>query len=293
MRRALLAVYLAPWGAITLSAQPARLDAAAAAALVDRGLVTEEWTPRLATILPLMVRGTRLHRRWQINRGPRPGLLNVYVIRRGLGARVLDLPAGADQAIGNCAAAGSPGIVVCDAGFLDSFLDDIGVGPTLARMPEPLERRAQHERALALWVVGHEIGHVVFGDAPSHFVANGMTSEVPTASVGYVRELRADSFFVARVSADEGRAIGAAQLVIDVLNAEIHRKIGEVPQGVGILYDYNNRKAVTYVRRGTHPEFVVRGARVLDIMGRSGSPRLRSLGAMVGPFIRDMRDSTE
>lgn len=160
-------------------------------------------------------------------------------------------------------------------------------------MPDAVARHRRYQRALLLWVIGHEIGHITFGDAPSHFSANALTTPVANSSLGYKRELRADSFFVTRMTRSNAQAIDVAQLIIDVLNAEIRRKVGEVPAGVGILFEYTNQRVVTYARRGTHPEFVVRGARVLELTGKSPDPNLRSLGAMVRPFIRHMREAPD
>ena len=259
------------------------------ARLLAGDYLSDDWQVPLSRIIPLLVRGTRFEEQWAINELPVPNTLSVYILRGDLGARAVELPVSASPALNNCAASSEKDVVLCDASFLGSFLDETGLGAWLGRTPATAERRRSAEESLLLWILGHELGHVHFSDAAAHFKAHTLSSYVETATLRHFRELRADSFFVAQVAKDSERALGVTQLVIDLINVEIQNKIGAVPSGVGILYDYNDKKVVTYAQSGTHPEFVVRGARMLELVAKLPNSDLSGIGAMIRPFIQHMR----
>jgi hypothetical protein len=273
------------------SSPKAKADSSLGARLVAGNFLTDEWREELGRIIPVLVEGTQFENRWSVNTPQRHGGLEVYVLRGDLGARATELPAAAADALDNCAASRERGVVLCDASFLRSFLDESGVSAGFKGRPDSAEFRRAAQESLLFWVLGHELGHVVFGDAAAHFHPRALSSYVATASLQQQRELRADSFFVTRVTRDEDRAAAVAGFVMNVMNVEIRDKIGDVPAGVGLLFDYTNHKVVTYARSGTHPEFVVRGARMFELMGASHSPKLAGLAAMVRPLVRQMREA--
>jgi hypothetical protein len=78
--------------------------------------------------------------------------------------------------------------------------------------------------------------------------------------------------------------------LLDILNAEIQQKVGVIETlGVGIIYDYTNTKVVEYSRQPTHPEFVVRLGRMLELSASiSGETGLHHL---VTGFTRQLKES--
>jgi hypothetical protein len=259
---------------------------------LDSGWTTNVWNGRIGAAIPPLVAHTAYSSQWQINERVRPGWLNIYVLRADITAEFTRLPPLMQQVAGNCAYAGAPGIVVCDEAFLATFLTDIGLETYVSQWPDAKGRLSVYRSAFLSWVLGHEIGHAVLQHPPSHFGRDAFTTMVANASLSQRRELQADSFFVSRLYSNETRALDVVRLTIDLLNIEIRAKVGDVGvAGVGIIYDYNDKKVVTYATEGEHPEFVVREVRLLDLVGTDGPPTLRGVAAMVRPFISHMREA--
>jgi hypothetical protein len=257
--------------------------------LLAGDLLTTEWNARIAEVLPTVLAGTPYEARWVINGQPAAHRLSLYVLRPNLGARALDLPAAAESARDNCAVAAAPNVIVCDAGFLDTMFATFGFDEFAPRGADGARFRTAMESALLLWILGHEIGHVVNGDAPSHFAPGALVAVTSVSTLMHRRELTADSFFVARASADTARGRLVSDMAMNLINQEIRRKVGAVPPGVGILFDYTNRKVVTYLSTGTHPEFIVRSTRMLGLL--SQKPPFEYLAPQLSPFLRHLREA--
>jgi len=76
---------------------------------------------------------------------------------------------------------------------------------------------------------------------------------------------------------------------IGLINNEIEAKVGTIQvAGVGILWDYTNKKVVEYLNAGDHPEYVVRATRLLiasaDASGEEG------ISNMAKSFMRHMQE---
>jgi hypothetical protein len=278
-------------GQLTKPIRPVRISDNFVDSILQNGWTTSAWNVEIDSALARAAAGSSFEGKWQINQQPREGYLNVLVLKPGLTGSISHLPPEVEDSRDNCSAAGPPNLIICDASFLNSFLRQTGVESTVSRMPGAASRKRQYHRAFLVWVLGHEIGHIALGHPATHFTASGLAVTVPTSTISHTREMQADSFLVARLANDEQTGIELSELVIDLLNVTISRKVGEVPVGVGIHFDYTNQNVVTYAREGTHPEFVVRGARILDLLGQTDFESLQGLRPMVAPFIQHMREA--
>jgi len=112
-----------------------------------------------------------------------------------------------------------------------------------------------------------------------------------TSALDQRQELQADSFYVSRIVADSATSIAAAAMLTELVNRQIEKKVGVVTvAGVGIHYDYTGQDVVTFSPTGTHPEYVIRAARALELLGRQNRPYL-SVGPMIESFIRSMKET--
>lgn len=227
--------------------------------------------------MPALVHGTRFEDRWQLNGDYRSDRLNLYVIR------AVNAPDRLAPFRGNCSAASRWSVIVCDAAFLETFLDGRGVFEGL----HP-SRVASARDAFVAWSVGHEIGHVLAGDEPAHFQPSALDAQIARASKGHRQELAADSFVIHQLGDDVERRLAVENLALDLANSEIRRTVGagNLPSAAGLIFDYRNEAVVRYLDRGTHPEFFVRSARILEAAGQL--PGNEALREMVKPLIRQL-----
>lgn len=177
--------------------------------------------------------------------------------------------------------------IECDAAFLDSFLTKHKV---FARLKEEQSFiKVQDQRAFVFWVMGHELGHIIRGDASGAFDATALDKLVSDSDLDRATELAADEFAAAQIAKLEDHW-KIESMLLDLLNAEIESKVGpvEVP-GVGLIFDYRDSAHVDFVNRGSHPEFVIRATRMLTVL--AGSYPDDALANLIGDFAKHLRCS--
>jgi hypothetical protein len=103
------------------------------------------------------------------------------------------------------------------------------------------------------------------------------------------QELEADYFFVASINQNPKLRSALQRLMFGILNAEIQQKVGVVQTyGVGIIYDYLDSAVVPYAQQKTHPEYVIRLARMLELSAKmSGDSGLYN---HVAGFIKHLKE---
>ena len=120
------------------------------------------------------------------------------------------------------------------------------------------------ERNVFLWVIGHEVGHIVNGDAPAHFRENRIKAIAAPSSLGQYRKVRADAWFVRQLRSEPKRQREVEVTLLDLLYAQVRAKVGTKHlypvTGVPIT-----DQLVEYARLGDHPEFVIRATRMLSL----------------------------
>ncbi len=126
----------------------------------------------------------------------------------------------------------------------------------------PINRRSDAGalRDLYIWLLSHEIGHVVDGDGYGDFT--GHSIEVTTSQTQQVRvaEERADAFASRQIYSNRQIGSNVTFLLISLLNEEAFKKQGSRSVGVGLT---NTRSKIQIKSGGTHPEFLVRAMRLL------------------------------
>lgn len=248
------------------------------AAVAQQASVEGTSAASIPVVVPDLVRGTQFENRWQINGDYRRDRLNLYVVRF-TGA----WPETLAPFRNNCSSAARWSVIVCDATFLDRYLDGRGV---LAGLHP--SRIASARNAFIAWTIGHEIGHVVARDEPAHFQPSALDEQIARASTDHRQELAADAFVVRQLAGDPERRLAVENLALDLLNSELRRAVGpeNLPHAAGVIFDYRNEHVVRYLDRGTHPEYFVRAARILEAAGEL--PGNESLRQMVKPLIAQL-----
>lgn len=256
--------------------------------LATQRLLATERIDQYETVLRVVTRRTTFENRWQVNQPIKPDYLNLFVLRSGL-RNQQNLPTGITELFGSCSYLGEKNIVVCDEQFVNSFLEKHHVRDLLRSRPDEAREWQRHNTAFLLWILGHELGHIIKRHEASHFSADNLETVVASSSISHQRELAADSFLVEQIGADSETSLSLIRMILDLLNAEIREKVGsDLPAGVGIFFDYNNTNVVKYMRLGTHPEYVVRLTRILQQLGNLKGNE--SLKAMADEFARHMRE---
>jgi hypothetical protein len=184
----------------------------------------------------------------------------------------------------NCLYTGKINIILCDVGFMKRFLSVRGLDETwrcshdarssLDTCPDVYRSLARDDRkGLLVWAIGHEIGHLIHHDGPRHFVPSALEASNPSSEIQQKPELEADEYMEAQLQNDPVNLFNVHRLLIDILNFEIRKAVctdqdprlvcNKLPSGVGIIYDYNRKELVKYRTDLTHPEYVIRGTRLL------------------------------
>src|SRR5262249_53166549 len=149
--------------------------------------------------------------------------LNVFLMKPGL--RNPDSPPELKPYFGSCAYLGENNIILCDSDFLNSFLEKRDIKNYLRSHPD---KDAQWERYLdsfLIWVLGHELGHIIRGHTAAHFGEDNFERLVDSTSLDQRQEVEADAFLIDRVLTDKAQTLNLTVMLIDVLNAEIRSKV--------------------------------------------------------------------
>jgi hypothetical protein len=159
---------------------------------------------------------------------------------------------------GNCLYTGKDNIILCDVGFIKRFLSVRGLDEawrcsydaraSLDTCPDVYRSLARNDRnGLLVWVIGHEIGHLIHHDGPRHFVPSALEASNPSSEIQQEPELKADEYMEAQLQNDQVNLLNVHQVLIEVLNFEIRKAVctdqdprlvcNKLPSGVGIIYD--------------------------------------------------------
>ncbi len=104
---------------------------------------------------------------------------------------------------GNCAYTGHKNIIICDLEFFErvrsvpDWYGDVAkkLGPLLVS-DTMLELSRSTLGILALWLIGHEIGHIAYGDASAHFDFHRPSKPIAFPETLSEKEKRCDAFAV-------------------------------------------------------------------------------------------------
>jgi hypothetical protein len=242
--------------------------------VIQRNLTTDEDSSYLLPILSQLLKGTRFKNEIQINRAYNSKMVNLYLIDGTRSAIVDD--GVVSQLINNCNYVGR-NIIFLDVNYLNNFLAMHHV------TPDPKNEELMDDQpAFLYWAVGHELGHLLCGHLHGQLDTGPLDKFVKTSTLVNKQELQA-------IVPVKYLRYSEERLMINMLNAEIKEKIGNIQtMGVGIIYDYTNTQIVTYAKQPTHPEYVIRLSRMLDLSTKMGKDT--GLNNLVGGFIRQLKE---
>lgn len=250
--------------------------------LLKEHLTTDTDSIEISNVLETLLENTKFRGKKQINRPYKSDLVNVYIIDGSISYIKED--AHISQLVNNCVYVGS-NIIFLDVAYLKSFLNKHHV-----RKDSYSTQFINNQQCFLYWVIGHELGHLLCNHLAGHFESGSLEEFVNSSSIDNKAELQADSVFVHTISSNTNRRISVERLMLNILNAEIEQKVGVVEvYGVGIHYDYTNKNVVTYARQPTHPEYVIRLARMIELSSKlSGDKGLHNL---VSGFIKHLKEA--
>ena len=246
-------------------------------AILSERLVNDE-TGDIPIVLGMLAAHTKFARHVNINKNPDAKSIKFYLLPPHLIDRH-NLPEAiwSSQILGNCLYIGISNAIVCDPDFLDSFLDTHRVfSGGLAGI---IGRRADQFAFLA-WVLGHELGHVVHGTTGHFGEAHVIDRPVTALELRQKDESDADLFAARQILKNRPVTRDLEGILIALINREVIDKTGDVSAayGVGLQYDYQSQAMIQYSTMGDHPEFVIRGTRMLDEISKgTKDPALQNL----------------
>jgi hypothetical protein len=170
----------------------------------------------------------------------------------------------------NCCALGDEATISCDARFLDGFLGKHSEYP----VTEP------RQRALLRWVLGHELGHLAHHQGGLHFVPVERRRQSLRNLAVQRQEYAADCWMYQRLTDlyGAGEVVAVESLAIDLINTRLLQTRGRPPVGAGILYDYTRLDLYDFRVDASHPDLLLRSARLLHVAtSRGRNPALESM----------------
>lgn len=241
--------------------------------LIRRQLASTALDAPLRSLLPALTIGTEFQDAWSINAPPQRRRLNVFVIDSH--TLPVDSLRSRIRLRGVCAFIGHPQIVVIDRAYVTELMTTLGFGAS----------DEERLRLTLLWILGHELGHILQGHAPSHFGPQAMTRLDDRGAESRRKESAADAFVVRQTRDVEELALALDGLLINLINYDIERRTGPVTD-MGVGFHYSPGRAIPYKEVGSHPEYLVRAVRMLRQRGGQG---YGSLGIMVEEMSKNMK----
>lgn len=234
----------------------------------ELGLLTEMHREQIEEVMPLIVAGTRFEGEWSVNSRHQRGRLSVYLLAPGFWDEE-----GVSQELqsirNNCAHVGD-GVVFCDIWFLSTFLERRRLRHSLFG----IDGRSSHFRTFLMWILAHEVAHAVEGHGGMHFHAPAFEEAVENPRALHRFEFQADKHLVALLENDVALQRDLLLLFSDLLHAESYYQMyntyptpsefadGTIGLGIDVMIKDSR----------THPDFVVRILRILQLAAERDDP---------------------
>ena len=278
LKLAILLICLLP--ALLLGCRKQASESDRANYLIKNTLTTGQDSVLIHQVLDSVLDGTKWDNRFQINKTFAPDYINIYLLDGS--SSLLRSDALTQGLCGNCYYAGSH-IIYLDCHYLEGFL-------ARHKVTTVENNYLDNDRiSLYYWIIGHEAGHLVCNHLSGDFEGGALEKFVRTSTMINRHEMQADSFFVHSIIKRPHRLASEEALMLDILNAEIAGKAGQPKTaGAGILYDYSSQAVVKYARQPTHPEYVIRLSRMLELSSKLSADS--GLYNLVGSFIKHLKE---
>lgn len=240
--------------------------------------------PDAGSLVLAITHGTRFDGKWEINGLPEASdALSILYLRDDARWQAL----GAGDALfaetrQNCSAMPAENSIICDASFVHDFLQRNDMWGSDDDAP-------LRESVLTRWIIGHELGHLINGDAGVPYFERESSETSLRNLDSQRREYRADCYFFEHALHRYGEEdrLQVQRLALELINtAMLQRSGGHLPAGVGILFDYNMAGKYDFRTQADHPELLMRAVRFLQVSARVRHDR--GLRAMIRPFLRSL-----
>jgi hypothetical protein len=219
--------------------------------------------------LSIALRTTDFEDRFQINQPPRDDFVNLYLLDSGQRFRA-DVSPDCLSLFGKCCYLGSHNAIIIDPNFLQSFLTERGISGY-----RPVDTsRIPNNLSLAVWIVGHEVGHLLSNHIAAHFERSALEDDPSSGRESHERELAADAHVARIVRDDSSTQRKLVNLFYDLAWAEAeHQARGSYPNpppeptSVDTIIE-----GLHYSRGGSHPHYLVRVYHILRLMADDMPP---------------------
>jgi hypothetical protein len=257
-------------------------------AVQDKSFLSDQ-AGNIPSILRILVSGTRFANHVNINQPLNSSSLNFYLLAHNLAARN-EVPRAILQSgiLGNCAFVGVANVIICDSEFVDKFLFEHRVFSQVTADLLPQAER-EYQTAFIAWVLGHELGHVIAGDSPAHFGVGNVMEQQRKAAIDLAqqKEIAADLYAARQIEKDKQLTTSLEAMLVALIDQEVAEKNGKSPSyGVGLHWDYANKRVIQYFANQDHPEFVIRATRILTFVATDTHEQ--GLKALVETFARHL-----
>ena len=227
-------------------------------------------TQEIHLLLVDLLRGTAYADKLNVNGPVSDDQVNFYLLDSKAATR-LDLPLDVAEAglFGNCGYLGFHNAVVCDSSFFQSFFEQHNLSAEINTNIAAHETMA-YRRAIILWMLGHELGHLVNQDGPGFFGELGsMNAPSNPDELRITRELRADHFAAQLVCSHSEDCGDLERVLISLVNEDRRSTNGKSTSlGVGLIWDYSDQESIAYFAQKDHPAFIFRATRMLSEMAQ-------------------------
>ncbi|KJC57517.1 hypothetical protein UP10_28460 [Bradyrhizobium sp. LTSPM299] len=163
--------------------------------------------------------------------------------------------------------------------MIDNLIDRFALIGRSTNDRSQTARRVEYRRTLLMWVLGHELGHVVLKHGLSDY--DEIKGMHVFDAAGQAKELEADSYSIKVVGNIDTALPSAYSTILDITNALVRKAVcpktfpklcSAMPIGVGLIFDYTpGAQSIRVAMTGSHPDYVARFLRILYESARATS----------------------
>jgi tetratricopeptide (TPR) repeat protein len=197
---------------------------------------------------------------WRINQPLKPGIITIVMFS---GKKVQGMPA-YREFNRTIAWISKYQAIAVDVDYLKELATSLTTFGE-DRSDNPYENNQQDSdryKTFLIWVLGHELGHAHNHDSTRHFANNLLSAPITSSSISQASELKADSFAAERISRSRQYTDTVSNMLFGILNNELQARMPKTDQQ-GPLILLRSRDSINVLANGSHPEFIVRAARIL------------------------------
>lgn len=243
--------------------------------LVESSATVDTLDKAINEYLPLLTSDTHYETKWQVNSPPLSDHINIYMIDSSQ-LENRDIP---EHLIRNCAYIGRPQVVVCDVNLLRRFRKDVyqrlGVDFNNYNVEDDID--------MTIWVIGHEIGHIINNHGSSHF-SKSILNEEGQSNDSHKQELQADAYVANKVSDNKEVKENLVRFYANLVKLFVSDYQTESMHGPGIPV-FSDQQIITD-STGSHPEYILRAVSMMNALGAKDYPEYGSDLEVINELLR-------